>query len=410
MIKLVLILLIFSSLLDVKAYSEFQREKIIPTEEKEVEKSEFCFREEKEVAYLPEDEFYLAEYDLNDYEVVYGEWQEDKDFSGEYEEKTNYYYEDIKEVRYIHLVNNSSPDDKIMINRVAIAYHADELDYEVSCHDCPNDLYYKVNNGNSYYEGFYLTEESELVLDLGDYYELEYLTFNMFVSNYEHGANRFEIQTTRDQTNIFTKAIFWSWFSNDEGAFSWYQYHLLDETRMVDPSYYERVEVDELQESSRQRRYFSQTYYREKIYHYKNYEYKAIETEKANSDYCVDKYRYRLIENESEEEIPDEIDDEPVTEDDVTMDNAYGEAENFFDENGDATSDEATKESSISDEKELEESPATDEKATEENVNKDDNKDANDSEKTSVIGFNGYAISAVCLLLVVWFLRRYVKN
>ncbi len=399
MLKLLILILIFINVPILSAFSDFQRERIEATDDIEVETKEFCFYEKKVVEYKPKDDFDFAYYDLDDYKIEYGAWQTEKDFSGAHEEKTNYYYEDIKEIRYIHLLNTISPDDKSMVNRIIIAHHDQKLDYEVTCYNCPNDLAHLVQNETASFEGFYLTEESELVLDLGDYYELENLTFNMFVANYEHGANRFEINTSRTKENVFTSVIWWSWFSDNEGEFRWFQYHLLDDATVKEPDYYEKVAIDELGESTKTRNYFAQTYYREKIYLYKNYEWQAIETEKENSDYCLLKYRYReLEEKETSEEVMD------------VNEETESHEEKFFEK--EANKIPADKKSEQLDEQKDNEVDEKEKDADEKNASKEKLPDETETsdEKENLIAFNSYMVGVGCLLLLFGIIRRYVKN
>jgi len=400
MIKLIILILFFSNFLVLNAFSDYQEEKIIATDKIEVETKDFCYYEEKVVEYLPKNDFLFAQYDLDDYKIEYGDWQEENDFMDDYEEKTNYYYEDIKEIRYVHLGNNISPDDKFMLNRVIIAYYDQKVDYTVECLQCPNELAYLIKNENAFYEGFFLTEESELIIDLGDYYELQHLTFNMFVSNYEHGGNRFEIWTTRDQNNIFTRSVFWSWFSNNEGEFSWYQRHLLDDAKIIEPSYYEKVMVDELEESTKTRRYFSQTFYQEKIYLYKNYEYQAILTTKEESDYCITKYRYREIAEENDNSKNETKSEENFFLKDNPVKNFAKDW--LAEDNKEVKEKENNNEKEISSEKEekniiINEEENVSEEKKEESVKSNDN-------------FRNYYIGIGILIIVAVLLRQYVKN
>ncbi len=153
---------------------------------------EICYKNEEISEYLQETAFTKPHVDYSDYVVEVSDWKTDVDFSKEHESRTKYYYQLIDKIRYIHILNTKSPDNKFMINEIIVGDKGSAINFTTSCNNCPNDKHNQVNNGVFSNQGFYIIGEAELIIDLGNYYELENIDVNLFMSNYVHGENAYK--------------------------------------------------------------------------------------------------------------------------------------------------------------------------------------------------------------------------
>ncbi len=267
--------------------------------------TEICYRNEEISEYLEESTFSMPNVDYDDYIIETSEWKAEIDFSKEYESRTKYYYQIIDKIRYVHITNTKSPDQKFMLNEVIIGDRGNILDYTVSCNNCPNNLHNQIKNDAFHNQGFYIIGQAELVIDLGNYYELENIDVNLFVSNYVHGENAYHIYTSKDKNKLFTKSSMRIWFSNPLNEYRWFQHNMLKDALIHDPLYLPKVETTSLLEPTKKMKTFAETEYREFTYLYKNYDNLVVEVPKEESDFC------ETIEAISEEnELDDQNDEE----------------------------------------------------------------------------------------------------
>ena len=248
--------------------------------------TEICYRNEEISEYLEESSFSMPNVNYDDYIIETSEWKNEIDFSKEYESRTKYYYQIIDKIRYVHITNTKSPDQKFMLNEVIIGDKGSVLNYTVSCNNCPNNLHNQIKDGLFHNQGFYIIGEAELVIDLGNYYELEDIDVNLFVSNYAHGENAYYIYTSKDKINLFTKTLMRIWFSTPQNEYRWFQHNMLNDVLIYNPLYLPKVETTSLLESTKKMKTFAETEYREFTYFYKNYDYLLIEVPKEESDFC----------------------------------------------------------------------------------------------------------------------------
>lgn len=269
-------------------YNNYQLEEIIETDSIDVESSYFftCYNLNKIKGdyYIYGENSSLFPY-IDEFDYIKTEFSEWNDNSPKLqpnriiENREVYYYQDIDNIRYIHLDKFLGGNNKLNINEIKVFSDENLIDYEVYCDGCNIEFNDYINNGNIYQENSYIDINGYLRLDLLDYYDLKNLKIELYFTDYTNEEKRYEINTSKDQnfsSNMFTYVLERMFFKHNSNTEVVKKEWKLADILFKNPTFQDKVLSLDYIESSKTRKVFKANQYRyfDTLYQYYNLEKK----------------------------------------------------------------------------------------------------------------------------------------
>ena len=140
--------------------------------------------------------------DYNDfYSTPFSEWQETKpnnELNRIINSRYVYEYQDMKEVRYIHLNNLQGSYGSLRISEIEVYAGSNKIPYNFYCEGCNSNFTNYINNGTSIENMSYVNNGGYLRLDLNNYYPLDSITIKLYLFDVGTDTKRYSIKITRD--------------------------------------------------------------------------------------------------------------------------------------------------------------------------------------------------------------------
>jgi hypothetical protein len=113
--------------------------------------------------------------------------------------KDEYYYKDMKEIRYIYLYDVKGSYGTFQINEIDIFAAGTEIDYVATCSSCYPTFLAGINNGlmDDYLN--YLYNGSYLEIDLGNYYPASSIKLDLYLYDKADWSKTYSIAFTREK-------------------------------------------------------------------------------------------------------------------------------------------------------------------------------------------------------------------
>lgn len=138
--------------------------------------------------------------DLNDYIVnSFTDWSFDKPKllkNRVIEERNVYKYQDMKQVRYIHLTNVEGSYGALIIPEIEIIAKGFDINYSVTCEECSSEFNDTINDDNKNINTPFIRNGGSLHIDLRAYYDIDEIEINLYI--YDEGTHekRYNISFT----------------------------------------------------------------------------------------------------------------------------------------------------------------------------------------------------------------------
>lgn len=234
------------------------------------------------------------------------------------EKKDLYYYQDMKEIRYIFLYDINGSNTAITIGEIDVFVAGKKIEYDIECTSCGKPFLGAVNDDVYVFEsGSYVRNNNYVVIDLLNYYPAESIDFIMYAYSFGDANNQYSIAYTKEP-NLDKKYL----FKSSSFSFSSTSLndlveikHNIDDMEIGDAEYYDYVVSDEPITSNKTRNIYVESNYKytDKLYKYNDliqvYSEEYLDEGSSQFPYQSDdkkvyyKHRIRSIIN-VEEEIP----------------------------------------------------------------------------------------------------------
>jgi hypothetical protein len=191
-------------------------------------------------------------------------------------------YHTIKPVRYLFLENfRDEYDGKFNIAELNVLIDGVEIYPEIICNDCSKNFINYINDG-VLDDKTYINDGGEIMIDLGNYYDIYQIGLWFYLYSYKYSSMNFEMNFNAG--NSLSDRNYAKRFINYQVSYDDYNnpeayYLCADKAFSFNPEYGDWIYVDE---------YFSREYYEEieviDAYRYKDIKYRYYNIEKSYLD------------------------------------------------------------------------------------------------------------------------------
>ena len=109
-----------------------------------------------------------------------------------------YEYQDMKEVRYIHLSNVQGSYGALRISEIEVSVNGNKINYDLFCEGCNSNFSSYIKNGVIVENMSNINNGGYLRLDLNNYYPLDTITIKLYLFDVGPDAKRYSIKITRE--------------------------------------------------------------------------------------------------------------------------------------------------------------------------------------------------------------------
>lgn len=209
--------------------------------------------------YLPQEEIY-PDYplvDLNDTkDSVWSVWDTKEPpmmLNRLIQRRSIYHYQDMKEVRYLHLYDVMGSEGRFRISEIEIFVNGEKVDYTTTCEGCSNGFAASIKNGNTKENTSYIANGGALQIDLNNYYPSDKISFKLYLFDTGLDQKEYHVRMTNDSDR--NGIAYWEgyWIQcftyqnvNEIVGFD----HTIEQFVMKDPEWYEeKLTLEEMQET-----------------------------------------------------------------------------------------------------------------------------------------------------------------
>lgn len=158
--------------------------------------------------------------DYSDYiDTPYSEWSLTKpnNLSNRLiNERTIYEYQDMKEVRYIHLSDFQGSYGSLRISEIEVYAGNSKVSYNYYCNGCSPDFNVYIANGKTIENMSNINNGGYLRIDLNNYYPLDSLEIKLYLFDVTTNPKRVNIKVTREEdfySRSYAETTYLSWFA-----------------------------------------------------------------------------------------------------------------------------------------------------------------------------------------------------
>ena len=243
---------------------------------------------------------YLPFINKNDYmETQYSSWTKENPeniLNRIIEQKMIYEYNNMQKIRYIHLYDFYGSYGVFRISELEV-YNGDEkINFTLYCEGCNSNFNNHITNNEIYENRSYITNETGyLRIDLGDYYDLSFITLRTYLFDVGYDVKSFSVNYTKDSafnSRVYASANLEYYFSYDKCAEIKPFDTDIDDYNVVDPEWQDSIISDSFIEPTKTRKVSNYILYRYKDIKYKYFNY---EKEYADGYYVNSNENYPLI-------------------------------------------------------------------------------------------------------------------
>lgn len=226
---------------DYNSFSEYTTEKKQLTDLVDVEEQTF-YKWYREQYYF---DYYIKETNESEHQkldetdfiqTTFSNWSlnvPDEKPNREVQTRSVYYYSDIKKIKYIHFYSLSGSNNRLNLNEITIYNkNNNRINYNIICEGCNDNFHKYINDGNNYQVDSYIEVGGYLRLELDDYYDLNDLKIQLYLTDFDRDEKNFEINTSRDaviNNNIYSWIFTKNWFThNSNNEYTKCEYNIID--------------------------------------------------------------------------------------------------------------------------------------------------------------------------------------
>ncbi len=184
------------------------------------------------------------------------------------------YYQDMREIRYIHLYNFNGSENKLIIPEIVVYLNDEVKSYSVLCQKCSENFEENVKN-KVYNDNVYVQNDGYIRLDLGYYYKLDAIKIKIYLYDPTDEEKRYSFNITRTASKddqIFAQVVERTQFkSNDTNDVKSYFYNIND-YNIINPEWWSMntTTMEVLETKTRRVEVYDQYRYQDTLYRYYN--------------------------------------------------------------------------------------------------------------------------------------------
>ncbi|NLL44144.1 MAG: hypothetical protein GX247_00550 [Mollicutes bacterium] len=222
-------------------------------------------------------------------------------------ERTLYEYQDMKEVRYIHLSNLQGSYGSLRISEIEVYVDNNKISYSYYCEGCNSDFKDHINNGKTIENMSYINNNGYLRIDLNNYYSIDRINLKLYLFDVGTTTKKYDIKITREKnlnsTSYLEKKVSLNFSCEKLSEIIPFTYNYLN-MNITNLEWYEKKESLDYIESTPTRKVnpIKEYQYQDKLYRYYKlekeysndyYKEEPVNYPKKDENMYQDYYRYK---------------------------------------------------------------------------------------------------------------------